>query len=85
MNREFPGVQTGFRKGRGTRDQIANIRWIIAKAREFKINIYFCFIDYGKSLTMWITTNCAKFFKRWEYQTPYLPPEQPVCMSRSNN
>ena len=49
MNRELPDVQAGFRKGRGTRDQIANIRWIIAKAREFQKNIYFCFIDYAKA------------------------------------
>ena len=50
MNRELPDVQAGFRKDRGTRDQIANIRWIIEKAREFQKNIYFCFIDYVKSL-----------------------------------
>ena len=49
VNCELPGVQTGFRKGRGTRDQIANIRWIIVKAREFQKNIYFCFIDYAKT------------------------------------
>ena len=49
MNRELPDVQTGFRKGRGTRDQVANIRWIIEKAREFQKNIYFCFIDYTKA------------------------------------
>ena len=49
MNREFPDVQAGFRKGRGTRDQIANIHWIMEKAREFQKNIYFCFIDYGKA------------------------------------
>ena len=53
-NRELPDVQAGFRKGRGTRDQIANIRWIIEKAREFQKNIYFCFIDYAKALTVWI-------------------------------
>ena len=69
MNRELPDVQTGFRKGRGTRDQIANICWIIKKAREFKNNIYFCFIDYGKPLTVWITINCGKLWKTWEYQT----------------
>ena len=68
MNRELPDVQAGFRKGRGTRDQIANIRWIIEKKREFQKNIYFCFIDYAKAL-VWITTNRVKFFKRWEYQT----------------
>ena len=49
MNRELPNVQAGFRKGRGTRDQIANIHWIIKKARDFQENIYFCFIDYGKA------------------------------------
>ena len=70
MNSEFPNAQAGFRKGRGTRDQIANICWIIKKAREFQKNIYFCFIDYTKAL-VWITTNCGKFFKGWEYQTPW--------------
>ena len=67
MNQELPDVQSGFRKGGGTRDQIANIHWIIEKAREFQKDI--CFIDYPKALTVWITTNCEKFFKRWEYQT----------------
>ena len=81
VNHEIPDVQAGFRKGRGTRDQIANIYWIIEKAREFQKNIYFCFIDYAKAF-VWITTNCGKFFKRWAYQTD-LPPEKPVCMSRS--
>ena len=60
VNRELPHVQAGVRKGRGTRDQIANIRWIIEKAREFQKNIYFCFIDYAKAF-VWITTNCGKF------------------------
>ena len=67
MNRELPDAQAGFRRGRGTRDQIANINWIIKKSREFQKNIYFCFIDYAKPLTVWITTNFGKFFKRWEY------------------
>ena len=58
-NRELPDIQTGFRRGRGTRDQITNIRWIIEKAREFHKNIY-CFIDYAK-VFMWITANCGKF------------------------
>ena len=71
MNHELPDVQAGFRKGRGTKDQIANIPWIIDKAREFQENIYFCFIDYTKSLTVWMTTNCGKFFKRWEHQTTW--------------
>ena len=57
VNREIPDVQAGFRKGRGTRDQIGNICWIIEKAREFHQNVYFCFIDYAKALTVWITTN----------------------------
>ena len=57
MNQELPDVQAGFRKGRGTRDQIANICWIIEKAREFQKNIYFCFIDYTKPLTVWLTAN----------------------------
>ena len=69
VNHELPDVQAGFRKGGGTRDQIANIRWIMEKAREFQKNIYFCFIDYAKALTVWITINCGKFFKRWESQT----------------
>ena len=61
MNHELPDVQAGFRKGRGTRDQIANIRWIIKKTREFQKNIYFCFIGYAKPLSVWITINCGKF------------------------
>ena len=61
MNRELPDVQAGFRKGRGTRDQIANICWISERAREFQKNIYFCFIDYAKPLTVWIIINCGKF------------------------
>ena len=68
VNRELPDVQAGFRKGRGTIDQIANIHWIIEKAREFQKNMHFCFIDYAKALTVWITINCGKFFRRWEYQ-----------------
>ena len=61
MNHELPDVQAGFRKGRGTRDQIANIRWIIEKAKEFQKNIYFCFIDNAKPLTVWIIRSCGKF------------------------
>ena len=57
VNQELPDLQAGFRKGRGTRDHLANIGWIIEKAREFQKNIYFCFIDYTKALTLWITTN----------------------------
>ena len=68
VSHELPDVQAGFRKGRGTRDQIANICWIIKKARELRENIYFRFIEYAKTF-VWITTNCGKFFKRWEYKT----------------
>ena len=68
VNCELPDVQAGFRKGRGTRDQIANIHWVIEKAREFQKNICFCSIDYAKAF-VWITTNCGKFLKRWECQT----------------
>ena len=68
MNQELPDVQAGFRKGRRTRDQIANIRWIITKAGEFKKNIYSGLLTMPKPLTMWITKDCGKFFKRWEYQ-----------------
>ena len=60
VNRELPNVQAGFRKGRGTRDQTANICWIMEKAKEFKKNVYFSFIDYAKVL-VWITINCGKF------------------------
>ena len=69
MSHEIPDVQVGFRKGRGTRDQIASIRWVIENASEFQKNVDFFFIDYAKALTVWIITNCGKFFKRWEYQT----------------
>ena len=79
VNWELPDVQAGFRKGRGTRDQIANICWIIKKAREFQKNIYFCLIDLPKPLTMWITTNCWKFWKRREYQTTW-PASWETCM-----
>ena len=60
MNLELPDIQAEFRKGRGTRDQIANIHWIIEKTREFQKNISFCFIDYTKAF-VWITINCGKF------------------------
>ena len=69
VNHELPDIQAGFRKGIGTRNQIANINWIIEKVREFQKNIYFCFIDYAKAFDLWVTTNCGKFLKRSEYQT----------------
>ena len=78
VNHEIPDVQAGFRKGRGTRDQIANMRWIIKKAIEFQKNIYFCFIDYAKAF-VWVTINCGKFWKRWEYQTTW-PASWEICM-----
>ena len=70
VNHEVPDVQAGFRKGRGIRDQIANICWIMEKESKFQRNIYFCFIDYAKAF-VWITINCGKFWKRWEYQTTW--------------
>ena len=68
MNCEPPDVQAGFRRGRGTRDQIANMCWII-EAREFQKNIYFCFIDYAKAFDYVDHNKLFKFFKKWEYQT----------------
>ena len=76
-NWEFSYVQAGFRKGRGTRDQISNICQIIEKAREFQKNIDFCFIDYAKAF-VWLTTNW-KILKRWEYQTT-LPASWETCI-----
>ena len=78
MNHELPDVQAGFRKGRGTRDQIANICWIIEKAREFEKNIYFCFTDYAKAF------DCLDHNNRTT-GPPYQPPEKPVFRSRSNS
>ena len=70
VNRELPDVQAGFRKGRGTRDQIANIRWIIEKARESsRKTSTSALLTMSKTLTVWITTNCGKILKRWENQT----------------
>ena len=78
VNHELPDVQTGFRKGRGTRDQITNILWIIE--REFEKNIYFCFIDYANVFDcVDHTINCGKFWKRWEYQTTW-PASWEICM-----
>ena len=84
VNQELPGVQAGFRKGRGTRDQNSNIRWI-EKAREFQRNIYFCYIDYAKVF------DCVDHSKLWKIlsvgnpRPPYLLPEKSVCRSRSNS
>ena len=69
MNCELPDAQAGFRKDRGTRDQIANILWITEKVREFQKNIYFSLLTMPKPLTVWITTNSGNFLKGWEYET----------------
>ena len=79
MNHELPDVQAGFRKGRGTRDQTANIRWIMEKAREFQKNIYFCFIDYAKAFDCVDHNKLWKIRKRWEYQTTW-PASWKICM-----
>ena len=71
LNRELPDVQAGFKKGRESRDQIANIHWIIEKAKEFQKYIYFCLLTMPKPFTVWITINCGKFLKTWEYQTTW--------------
>ena len=74
MNCELPGVQGGFKKGRGTRDQIANIRWITEKAREFQKNIYFCFIDYAKAF------DCVEHNKMWKILREMgIPDHWPAC------
>ena len=72
MNRKLPDVQAGFRKGRGTRDQIANIHWIIKKAREFQKKSTSALLTMTKPFTVWITTNCGIFLKRWDCQTTYI-------------
>ena len=85
VNRELPDVQTGFRKGRGIRDQIANICWIIEKAREFQKNIYFCFIDYAKALDCVDHKEPWKILRDGNTRPPDLPLEKPVCRSGSNS
>ena len=86
MNCEFPDVQAGFRKGGGTKDQIANIRWIIEKAREFQKNIYFCFIDYAKAFDCVDHNKLWKILKRNGHTRPPDPPlEKPICRSGSNS
>ena len=84
MNRELPNVPPGFRKVRGTRDQIANICWIIEKAREFQKNIYFCFIYYDKAIE-WITNKLENPSRDGNIRPPNLPLEKPVCRSGSNS
>ena len=93
MNQELPDIQDGFRKGRGTRDQIASICWVIQKAGQFRKtstllhwlhkSLWLC--GSQQPLTVWITTNCGKFLKRWVSQTTWPPPEKSVCRLRSNS
>ena len=77
VNRELPDVQAGFRKGRGTRDQIANIRWVIEKAREFQKNIHFCFIDYAKAF------DCVDHNKLWNILKEMGIPDHLICLRRN--
>ena len=85
MNRELPDVPAGFRKGRGTRDQIANFHGIIEKAREFQKNIYFCFIDYAKAFDCVDHKKLEKSERDGNTRPPDLPPEKSVCRSESNS
>ena len=86
MNRELPDVQAGFRKGRGTRDQVASIHWIIEKARVFWKNICFCFIDYAKAFDCVDHKKIVQNSERDGNTRPsYLPPDKSVCRLRSNN
>ena len=82
VNHELPDVQAGFRKGRGTRDEIANIHWIIKKARVQTTSVL---LTVPKPLIVWITINCGKFWKRWEYQTTWPASWKLVCRSGSNS
>ena len=77
MKRELPDVQAGFRKGRGIRDQIASIRWIIKKAREFQKNVYFCFIDYAKAF------DCVDHHKLWKIRKEMGVPDHLTCLLRN--
>ena len=85
VNHELPDVQAGFRKGRGTRDQIANIHWIIEKARAFQKNIYFCFIDYAKAFDCVDHNKLENSERDGNTRPPDLPPEKSVCGSISNS
>ena len=85
MNRELSVVQAGFRNGRGTRDQVANIRWIIEKAREFQKNMYFCFIDYTKAFDCVDHNKLENSERDGNTRPPDLPLEKPICRSGSNS
>ena len=84
VNRDLPDVQAGFRKGRGTRDQIANIHWIMEKATEFQKNIYFCFIDYAKAFDYVNHNKLENSGRDGNTRPPDLPLEKPICRSGSN-
>ena len=85
VNRELPDVKVGFRKGRGSRDQIANIPWIIEKARQFQKNIYFCFIDYAKAFDCVDHNKLWKIMRDGNTRPPDLPLEKSVCRSGINS
>ena len=86
MNHELPDAQIRFRKGKGTRDQIANIHWIIKKAREFQKNVYFCFIDYAKAFDYMDHNKLWTILQEMGIpRPPYLPPEKSVRRSRSKS
>ena len=85
VNRELRDVQAGFRKGREARDQTANIRWIMEKAREFQKNIYFCFIDYAKAFDCVDHKKLENSSRDGNTRPPDLPLEKPVCRSGSNS
>ena len=85
VNHELPDVQAGFRKGRGTRDQIANVLWIMEKAREFQKNIYFCFIDYDKAFDCVDHNKLENSERDGHTRPPDLPLEKPICRSGSHS
>ena len=85
VNHDLPDVQAGFRKGRGTRDHIANIRWIVEKAREFQKNIYFCFINYAKAFDYVDHNKLENSERDGNTRPPDLPLEKPICRSGSNS
>ena len=85
VNCQLPDVQVGFRKGRGTGDQIVNIRWIIKKARECQKNIYFCLIDYARAFDCVNHNKLENSSTDGNNRTPDLPPEKSVCRSRNNS
>ena len=85
VSHELPDIQAGFRKGRGNRDQISNIHWIIKKAKEFQKNIYFCFIDYAKAFDFVDHSKLESSERDGNTRPPDLPLEKPICRSRSDS